>query len=190
MDPKKINGIYRAYHSFAGQISDRKLMGNNRAHVFTTDQFVNASNVVLTNYGQGAPQTTISFVSNNILKIKKIRLRTVGAPGLRPGATSPDGAQIGFTTYKDYGLTDPIGDNPCYFVLKNFNVWENCDVDFIPKVALANGIQKYFIGFVYAVIVVDDYNLQNVYKNLNFLPIIDFEFDTAGVIDNSTGEIV
>lgn len=128
--------------------------------------------------------SALSFNSNAILKIRRARIVTTGAAGLR-SALGYKAAQI-FLTARDSNdiASDAIGN--CCVSLDNYNEWENVNIDFMP---FTHSNQNYFmsasnsIGLENAFLSVDDFNIQADYVGETFKPYLELEVDTAGMFN-------
>lgn len=138
----------------------------------------------------GTTNSDLSFNSNAILKIRRARIITTGAVGLR-SAVGGTAARL-FLTAHDANDTasDEIG-TMC-LMLDEYNVWSPVNIDFIPK---THANDNYFlaadktVGLVNTFLSIDDFNIQNDYIGETFKPYLELEVDTAGMY-NTSMEIV
>lgn len=135
--------------------------------------------------------SALSFNSNAVLKIRRARIVTTGAAGLR-SALGYKAAQIFLTAHDSNDIaSDALGN--CCVSLDNYNEWENVNVDFMPW---THSNENYFmaasnsIGLQNAFLSVDDFNVQADYVGQTFKPYLEIEVDTAGGMFNIRQEIV
>ena len=181
MDKKNILGNYTIRCSLSSFLNGFVFTGNDRETVLqpSTDEIklFSCSEIDRPIYKD------ISFLSNNILRIKAARLVTFGAEGLRP-SKSEKAANFFISAFKENDITsDELGNFA--FSLDFFNVWEQVNLNFIPDYKNAN--KNYYLGMKantgYNQITIDDYNINNNYLGETFTPILELQLDTAGLLD-------
>lgn len=181
MDKKKILGNYTVRCSLNSFMNGFVFTGNDRETVLqpSTDEIKNfyCSEIDRPVYKD------ISFLSNNILRIKEARIVTFGAAGLRP-SKSEKAANFFISAFKDNDITsEELGSFS--FSLDFFNVWEKVNINFIPNNENSN--KNYYLGMKantgYNQITLDDYNINTKYIGETFTPILEMLVDTAGLLD-------
>jgi hypothetical protein len=121
----------------------------------------------------------VSFVSNNVLKIRAVRILTTGAEGLR-GGLDDKAANILFKAFADNTTTTPVG--TFQVLVDRFNEWCPVNIDFMARSAPN---QNFFIGIdhTYSFLSLDDYNIDENYVGQGFVPYVELDIDTAGIFD-------
>lgn len=133
---------------------------------------------------------TVHFNSQNAINVKRARLRTAGAEGLRPAVSSIYAAIVQFRLFRDLALSDPLPDNDQIINFTKYNEWENVDLSWTTPNAVDENTKAYHLGFRAVDLGFDDFNLQASYVGESFNPFIDLEIDTAGMIIDYSGEVV
>ena len=130
----------------------------------------------------------IEFIKENKIIIKRGRVITGGAEGLRTGITNKFAAEI---TIEDWG-GGMSAQNKQYLNLKfpHFNEWTDFNIVFEPYLRKndENDIVDLHIADPVTNIHFDDFNIQNAYKGQLISLFVELEIDTAGIIIN--GEVV
>lgn len=130
---------------------------------------------------------TVSFLVNNVMKIRRARIVTTGAAGLR-GGLDDVAARLSFVAFGLNDTTTPIGGFQLGF--EYFNDWENFNIDFMPSIMLAPNKNFYLgVDHAYSKMSVEDYNVQADYIGKTFVPFIEMEIDTAGILDYNGGVV-
>ena len=187
MDKKKIQGIYNIIADLSGCFTTITIANNNR------DRGINATNGNTLNFkliSSAEVSTYVKFLQKNILRIKRARLLTVGAEGLRTALNSTVAANI---TLKPRAVTGETGTSSKYIGLNfpRFNEWTQFNINFetwkdstITGAAIDLGLISQVTDIHF-----DDFNIQKEYEGEPIKLHLEMEIDTAGVlIDN--GEIV
>lgn len=127
----------------------------------------------------------VRFVADNVLFIKKARIVTHGAAGLRSMYRS---ATLNFFATNDN--LEPIG--AFKFSLENYNEWTDVDIPFLSNSAAAIPPKKAYMLNLYkerTVLHLDDYNIQSAYVGQTFKPVLEMLVDTNGIYDFNTNEV-
>lgn len=134
---------------------------------------------------------TAHFVANNKVKIKRARLNTPGAVGLRSGVSAGIAASV-IIDSSGGPLNDwnPIGDPSIVLRFSKFNEWENFDLTFLSEEAEEEGLDQIYFMINELRLWIDDYNIQSAYIGETFGLILEMEIDTAGMVIDYDGEIV
>lgn len=134
---------------------------------------------------------TAHFVANNKVKIKRARLNTPGAVGLRSGVSAGIAASV-IIDSSGGPLNDwnPIGDPSIVLRFSKFNEWENFDLTFLSEEAEGEGLDQIYFMINELRLWIDDYNIQSAYVGETFGLILEMEIDTAGMVIDYDGEIV
>lgn len=128
---------------------------------------------------------SVTFSKDNVLKIRRARIITDGAPGLQSN-TSPAASVLLIAKNTNDVSADPLGGVMMSFA--NYNEWQDFNIDFLQSGA--TGSNFYFmLDHTYSKLNVDDYNIQDAYVGETFKATLQLEVDTAGLIDNG-GNIV
>ena len=137
----------------------------------------------------------VSFEYNNLIKIKRVRVDSVGAPGLQ----RPYNGSYGYAAriHAEFLTTD--GNNTALedFILRvpNYNTWYDSELVIRPfasntppdpdpynrRIIVLNILQS-GTTFNY-----DGYNMSAVYVGENWNPVVNIEVETSGVYDSLTG---
>lgn len=134
---------------------------------------------------------TVHFVANNKVKIKRARLTTPGAVGLRSGASATQAAMVIIDSSNGPGGGwNPIGDPSVVLRFSKFNEWENFDLTFLSEEAEGEGLDQFYFMINELRLWIDDYNIQSAYVGETFGLILEMEIDTAGMVIDYDGEIV
>lgn len=134
---------------------------------------------------------TAHFVANNKVKIKRARLNTPGAVGLRSGVSSTIAARVIIDSSGGPGNDwNPIGDPSIVLRFSKFNEWENFDLTFLSENAEDEGLDQFYFMINELRLWIDDYNIQTAYVGETFGLILEMEIDTAGMVIDYDGEIV
>lgn len=127
----------------------------------------------------------VSFVKNNILKVRGVRIITTGAEGLR-GGLNDFASNLLFTAYSTNDTSAPL--NSFQVCVDRFNEWQPVNIDFLVDQDAPN--ENFYIGlnFNYSFMSLEDFNVQEDYIGEGFVPFVELEIDTAGIFDYS-GEL-
>lgn len=153
--------------------------GNNR------HTYLNPSSTVqpAVYWSSGSENHNIKFLTNNVLKIKRAKIVTLGAEGLRAGFymgnTNGYAAAIQLIAARSGVTTDDFG--KLFLKFLKFNEWTDFNYNF--KCENLNEDSYNFNLSVSSVLCVDDYNIQSKYIGETFFPILVLDIDTAGIID-------
>lgn len=127
----------------------------------------------------------VRFVADNILFIKKARIVTHGAAGLR---SMYNAATLHFFATNEN--SEPIG--AFKFSLENFNEWTDVDIPFLSNSEDAIPPKKAYMLNLYkerTVLHLDDYNIQSAYIGQTFKPVLELMVDTNGIYEFNTNEV-
>lgn len=132
---------------------------------------------------------TAHFVANNKLKIKRARLSTPGAVGLR-AAVDRSAAIVSLNSCDGLGVWQSLGDPPIVLKFSRFNEWEDFDIGFLSEKAISAGFKQYYLEVSDLRLWIDDYNIQTAYIGETFGLSLEIEIDTAGMLIDYSGEVV
>lgn len=186
MAKKQIQGNYNIIAEFTGAFMPPLTIANNNR-----SKGVGASVSIPLYFkciSQKSASQTIEFIKDNKIIIKRGRVITGGAEGLRTGITNMFAAEI---TLQDFG--GGVGaQNKQYVNLKfpHFNEWTEFNIVFEPYLRTndENDIVELHIVPPVTDIHYDDFNIQSAYEGEGITLFIELEIDTAGVMIN--GEVV
>ena len=191
MNPQKIKGNYIISFDLGEVVTDNSFV------------FTNSDRNTHVSYGSGLTglwylkdiedrysYRSVHFISQNAVNVKRARIRTAGAEGLRPALSSVYAAIIQFRFFRDIGLSDPLPDNDQIINFTKYNEWEKVDLSWTTPNAVDENANEYHIGFRAVDLGLDDFNLQASYVGETFNPFIDLEIDTAGMLIDYSGEVV
>lgn len=187
MDKKKIQGIYNIIADLSGCFPTITIANNDRNRGINANTG-NALNFKLISSSEVS--TYVKFLQKNILRIKRARLLTVGAEGLRTALNSTVAANI---TLNPRPVTGETGASSKYIGLNfpRFNEWTQFNINFdiwedstITGAAVDLGLTSQVTDIHF-----DDFNIQTAYEGQDVKLHLEMEIDTAGVLlDN--GEVV
>lgn len=186
MAKKQIQGNYTIIAEFTGAFSPApKIENNNRNNGKGATVSVNLNFLCTSISGSSV---YAHLIKQNKTVIKRGRVITGGAEGLRTAVNSPIAAEVGIIDFGGGAGTL----NHQSFVLKfpKFNEWTNFDVVFEPYKRTNDQNDDVELNIAYPVtdIHYDDYNIQSAYENEDISLFIELEIDTAGILIN--GEVV
>lgn len=181
MNPKKIKGVYTVRAGLSAVVNGYAFAGNNR-----NSQLVASDSQMLTFRCDDIRvplNNTCSFISNNNMRIKRARIVTNGAAGLRPSVNNKAanillvGRALNDITSQDLGSI--------YLGFDFFNEWQEIDASFLPTKVNDN----FYFSFdkSYTRLTIDDYNIQDEYIGESFNAVLEMIIDTAGILDNNGG---
>ena len=186
MAKQQIQGNYNIIAEFTGAFNPQPTIANDNR-----SKSCNATNSIPLHFlctSLSGASTYINFIKNNKIIIKRGRVITGGAEGLRTGITNLFAAEIGII---DIGGGIAATNNQSV-VLKfpKFNEWTEFNVEFKPYLRKndENDIVDLHIAYPVTDIHYDDFNMQSAYKGEKISFFIELEIDTAGVLLN--GEVV
>lgn len=130
---------------------------------------------------------TAHFVANNKIKIKRARLSTPGAVGLRAAVNRPSSI-VSLSSCDD--VPQSLGDPPIVLKFSRFNEWEDFDLTFMSDKAISAGMNGFYLEVSDLRLWIDDYNIQTAYVGETFGLILEMEIDTAGMVIDYDGGIV
>lgn len=123
---------------------------------------------------------SVSLISDNKLFVKRARILTSGAEGLRRALNSSIAASVLIIGRSDDNTTSTaLGGFTMGFDF--FNKWQDVDFEFLPQKVNDN----YYLSVdkQYSKIFFDDYNIQSAYVGETFKLTLEMIIDTAGVLD-------
>lgn len=186
MDKKQIHGNYNIIAEFTGAFMPPPTIANDNRSKSRSASVSVALDFLCTSISGAS--TYVEFIKNNKIFIKRGRVITGGAEGLRTGITNLFAAEIGIM---DVGGGVPAT-NKQSVVLKfpHFNEWTEFNIAFEPYLRKndENDIVELHIAHPVTDIHYDDFNIQSAYEGEGFSLFLELEIDTAGVMIN--GEIV
>lgn len=186
MDKKQILGKYTIIAEFTGAFSTAPNIENNNRNKSKHATISNPLNFLCTSIS--GVSTYAYLIKQNKTVIKRGRVITGGAEGLRTAVNSPIAAEVGIL---DFGGGPTTLDSQS-FVLKfpHFNEWTDFNIVFEPYKRRNDENDDVELKIAYPVtdIYYDDYNIQSAYENEDISLFIELEIDTAGILIN--GEVV
>ena len=170
MANNKISGIYNLR---SGNFAEYTFTGNNRfVPVSITPQELKL--ISISNGHEIGENAFISFLKNNTIHLKNIRVLTPGGDGLR---TTTNEACLFNLLYIDADNTNKLA--TIITVLK-FNEWQPIDIYLRPY--QIKSIGESFKFAVSGLVNIDDYNIQTAYVNKVVKFYVELQIETAGVI--------
>ena len=124
---------------------------------------------------------TVTLIKDNVIKIKRGKIVTFGADGLR-GGYDPNGiinniAEISLTIAELNNLVNSYGAFDLRF--NRYNEWEDFNAEILPN---QDAPSKYVFNVsVLSYLSVDDYNIQTAYLGQGFKSKLVLDIDTAGL---------
>ena len=186
MDKKQIQGNYNIIAEFTGAFSPTPTIANDNR-----SKSVGASVSIALDFKcvtEKSASQSVEFIKQNRMFIKRGRVITGGAEGLRTGITNLFAAEIGIM---DVG-GGIAATNKQSVVLKfpKFNEWTEFNIAFEPYLRKndENDVIELHIAYPVTDIHYDDFNIQSAYEGEGISLFIELEIDTSGVIIN--GEVV
>jgi hypothetical protein len=186
MDKKQIQGNYNIIAEFTGAFMPPPTIANNNR-----SKGVGATVSIALDFKcvtEKSASQSVEFIKQNKIFIKRGRVITGGAEGLRTGITNMFAAEI---TIEDVGGGMSM-QNKQYVNLKfpHFNEWTEFNIAFEPYLRTndENDIVDLHIAYPVTDIHYDDFNIQSAYEGEGITLFIELEIDTAGIIIN--GEVV
>ena len=123
----------------------------------------------------------VSFVKNNVLKVRGVRILTTGAEGLRCGKNDK-AANLLFVAQGLQDTSTPVGSFQVN--VDRYNEWEPVNIDFLCNIASAPNENFYLsLDHTYSFLSLEDFNIQDDYIGLGFTPFVELQIDTAGIFD-------
>ena len=178
MAKQQIQGNYNIIAEFTGAFSAPVTIENNNRNksVISLDD-TNLSFQCINSPAGGA--YTFLYKRNKTF-VKRARVITVGAEGLRTGLNVPFAVEINI---KDRGPLDPGTSDLQSFVLKfpKFNEWTNFNLVFEPYKRTWDNDELVYLETNNVRICFDDFNIQSVYEGQEIKFFIELEIDTLGV---------
>lgn len=182
MAKKQIKGNYNIIAEFTGAFSPTPTIANDNRSKSKNATIGVALNFLCTSISGAS--TYVDFIKNNKIFIKRGRVITGGAEGLRNGITNLFAAEIGIM---DVG-GGIAATNKQSVVLKfpKFNEWTDFNIAFEPYLRKndENDIVELHIAYPVTDIHYDDFNIQSAYEGEGISLFIELEIDTAGIIIN------
>lgn len=185
MDKKQIQGNYNIIAEFTGAFMPPPTIANNNR-----SKGVGATVSIALDFKcvtEKSASQSVEFIKQNKMFIKRGRVITGGAEGLRTGITNMFAAEI---TLQDFGGGMSV-QNSQYVNLKfpHFNEWTEFNIAFEPYLRKndENDIVDLHIAYPVTDIHYDDFNIQSAYEGEGFSLFLELEIDTAGVMIN--GEV-
>lgn len=186
MDKKQIQGNYNIIAEFTGAFMPPPTIANDNR-----SKGVGASVSIALDFKCVSEKTatqSVEFIKDNKIIIKRGRVITGGAEGLRTGITNMFAAEI---TIEDIGGGMSM-QNKQYVNLKfpHFNEWTEFNIAFEPYLRKndENDIVDLHIAYPVTDIYYDDFNIQSAYEGEGISLFLELEIDTAGIKIN--GEVV
>lgn len=126
------------------------------------------------NYGDETQDPlTPFFIKENIIHIKKIRVLSKGAFGLRSV-----GSAAKFQIFCNNNDPD-LNENGPVITIENWNEWQDIDVRVLNTKKTSSKIFSF--GFKNLDFEIEDFNIQPVYVGLNVYPVLQMWIETAGL---------
>lgn len=189
MDKKSICGVYNIIANITDCFnSSGILLANSGRNVNVNAAHGNKLSFNLVS--NGTYSEYVRFIKQNVLKIKKARLITVGAEGLRAGNAYTMAASIMLEPRKE---DDQSGTSNNFCVLKfpRFNEWTefNIDLNLWQNSTITGDVVHLGLVSQMSDIHFDDYNIQSAYVGERFKLSLEMIVDTAGMIKWNGGII-
>lgn len=186
MAKQQIQGFYDIVAEFTGAFMPPPTIANDNR-----SKSVGASVSVALDFkcvSEKSATQSVEFIKQNKMVIKRGRVITGGAEGLRTGITNMFAAEI---TLQDFGGGVGV-QNSQYVNLKfpHFNEWADFNISFEPYLRTndENDIVDLHIAYPVTDIHYDDFNIQSAYEGQGISLFLELEIDTAGIKIN--GEVV
>lgn len=185
---EKIAGKYNCYCTISN--AEYEFTGNNRGAYYSptgdTEQrlFLKCTENPLLFFPR---QYDTGFIYNNKVTIKRARIISRGANGLRNSSETAAAIEICIKSFGGGLLTPYRG---LYF--PNWNEWTDINLDFDCwddpiDLSRKNEFLSFYLDNEKSVFYVDDYNIQASYIGQKFYPELELEIETAGMYTtNST----
>lgn len=182
MDKKQIQGNYNIIAEFTGAFMPPPTIANdNRSKSVGATASIALDFKCVT---EKSASQSVEFIKQNKMFIKRGRVITGGAEGLRTGITNLFAAEV---TIQDFGGGMSV-QNSQYVNLKfpHFNEWTEFNIAFEPYLRKndENDVIDLHIAHIVTSIHYDDYNIQTAYEGEGISLFIELEIDTAGIIIN------
>lgn len=186
MDKKQIQGKYTIIADFTGAFSPAPNIENNNRNKSKSASISVALNFLCTSISGASNYAHL--IKQNKTIIKRGRVITGGAEGLRTAVNSPIAAEVGIID--NGGGAGTLNSQSIVLNFPHFNEWTNFDVVFEPYKRRNDENDDVELKIAYPVtdIHYDDYNIQSIYENEDISLFIELEIDTAGILIN--GEVV
>lgn len=179
MAKQQIQGIYNIVAEFTGAFMPPPTIANDNR-----SKSVGASVSVALDFkcvSEKSATQSVEFIKQNKMIIKRGRVITGGAEGLRTGITNMFAAEI---TLQDFGGGVGV-QNSQYINLKfpHFNEWTEFNIAFEPYLRTndENDNVELHIADPVTDIHYDDYNIQSAYEGEGITLFLELEIDTAGI---------
>lgn len=184
MKNSKIQGKYLVEIDLTKFSENFTFQGNNRNTIL--NPVGGTYQPIIKMMNNSAINGSVSFIKNNVLKIKRAKIVTFGADGLRGGFdindVSNDVASIGLIAAETYDLVNGYGEIDLRF--NRYNEWEDFNAEFMPN---KNAPDKYLFNVSgISSMSVDDYNIQTAYIGQGFKSKLVLDIDTAGLHPTSS----
>jgi len=178
MAKKQIQGNYNIIAEFTGAFSAPVVIENNNRNksvhgindTFLSFQCINSP----------ADGAYAYLYKENKTFVKRARVITQGAEGLRTGLNVPFAVEI---YIKDRGPLVPAPTNLQSFILKfpKFNEWVDFNLVFEPYKRIGDDDNLVYLETNNVSVCFDDFNIQSVYEGQEIKFFIELEIDTLGV---------
>ena len=186
MAKKQIQGNYTIIAEFTGAFSTAPNIENNNRNKSKSATVSVPLNFLCTSISGASNYAYL--IKQNKTVIKRGRVITGGAEGLRTAVNSPIAAEVGIIDFG--GGAGTLNNQSVVLNFPKFNEWTNFDVVFEPYKRTNDQNDDVELNIAYPVtdIHYDDYNIQSAYENEYISLFIELEIDTAGILIN--GEVV
>lgn len=178
MNPEKIKGLYTLRADITPIVNGYTFTSADRnAECAATDDFML---YLFCNEIERPILNSVSLITNNKLFVKKARILTSGAEGLRRALNSSIAASVLIVGRSENDITSTaLGGFT--MGIDSFNQWQDVDFEYLPQKVNEN----YYLSIdkQYSKIYFDDYNIQDKYIGQTFRATLEMIIDTAGVLD-------
>lgn len=189
MNPKEILGTYIVEADLGSLISGFSgFTGTNRNVLLTNNSFTLDLHIKNSRYS--VTYSAVDFLINNVLNIKRFRVRTPLAPDLRVGLYNE--TKLSFQPFLIDGSA--FGGKAFTLNVPYYNQWIECDYHYKPfeGATLSPGDIRYRLDTVQTATLfsVDDFNIQSDYLGETFQALLDLDIDTSGLYYKYTGGVI
>lgn len=181
---KNIQGKYFCY-SFIPN-SSYTLTGSARTASFGVNNTIENNNMNVKCLSAPNPDNSVKFLANTSVKIKRVRVRMNGAPGMQAGLN-----HIAAKIAVEFGKVKDgywVSEARAFIQVPNFGEWCECGAELNANHTLIE-YRDMHVNPLETIFYVDDYNIQSDYVNQGITPILEMEIETAGISVANDGEI-
>lgn len=179
----KIQGKYLCY-SFIPN-SSYTLTGNARTASFSVSDTIENNNMNVKCLSAPNPDNAVKFLMNTATKIKRVRVRMNGAPGIQAGVN-----HIAAKIAVEFGEVKNgawVSAAKAFIQTPNFGEWYECNSELRPH-TLGNALKSMFVNPDETIFYIDDFNLQPDYVGQGITPVLEMEIETGGLSVAENGD--